>query len=88
MTEELVSSVSPKGQVTIPAEIRRALGVKPRDRVSFRLENGTVQLAPVQSPIDASFMAVPPLKRVRSWKDMEREVAEEQAHLAAREGLE
>ena len=32
------SSVSPKGQVTIPVEIRRLLGVKPKDKVVFRVE--------------------------------------------------
>jgi AbrB family looped-hinge helix DNA binding protein len=32
-----------KGQVTIPAEIRRSMKLKPRDRVVFnRLSNGTI----------------------------------------------
>ena len=37
------STVTIKGQVTIPREIRHRLGVKPGDRVRFReLENGVV----------------------------------------------
>ena len=37
------STVTVKGQVTIPREIRHRLGVKPGDRVRFReLENGVV----------------------------------------------
>ncbi len=41
-TREAVSSVSPKGQITIPAAIRHLLGVGPKDRVAFRVENGEV----------------------------------------------
>ena len=37
------ATVTSKGQVTIPAEIRQALGLMPQDRVVFtRLANGTV----------------------------------------------
>ena len=37
------STVTIKGQVTIPSEIRHRLGVKPGDRVRFReLESGVV----------------------------------------------
>ena len=37
------STVTTKGQITIPQEIRHRLGVKPGDRVRFReLENGVV----------------------------------------------
>jgi AbrB family looped-hinge helix DNA binding protein len=36
-----------KGQVTIPVEVRRALGLKPRDRLAFSVKDGfaTVQKA-------------------------------------------
>ena len=35
--KEYVSSVSPKGQITIPIEIREMLGVKPKDKVIFEV---------------------------------------------------
>ena len=41
---ELSSVVTRKGQVTLPAEIRRALGLKTGDRVSFSLEGEEVRL--------------------------------------------
>lgn len=84
--KEMLSSVSPKGQVTIPAEIRRALGVKPRDKIAFRLENGAVLIAPAPSPLEDSYMAVPALRPPRSWKEVEQRVAEEQARRVAEEG--
>ncbi len=38
------AKVTSKGQITIPAEIRRALSVEPGDRVSFSLEDGIVHI--------------------------------------------
>jgi AbrB family looped-hinge helix DNA binding protein len=44
-TRELVSRVTRKGQVTIPVEIRRLLGVEPRDKVAFVVEDNQVRIA-------------------------------------------
>lgn len=38
--------VTQKGQVTIPLEIRRALGIVPGTKVSFELDDGTARLVP------------------------------------------
>ena len=38
------STVTRKGQITVPIEIRKALGIKSGDRVSFVLEDGTARL--------------------------------------------
>lgn len=46
--KELITTITQRGQVTIPAEIRRLLGTKPRDKVSFRVENGQVHLLPAR----------------------------------------
>ncbi len=48
-----ITRVTSKGQVTIPVEIRRALGIKPRDRVAFTLEDGVATVAKVASELDA-----------------------------------
>ena len=42
---ELLSTVTAKGQVTIPMEIRRLLKVKPHDKIAFILEGEQVKLA-------------------------------------------
>lgn len=46
MTETLVNDakVMSKGQVTIPKNIRNALGVSTGDRVTFIVENGQVRV--------------------------------------------
>jgi AbrB family looped-hinge helix DNA binding protein len=85
--KEMLSSVSPKGQVTLPVEIRRSLGIKPKDKVAFRLEQGKVEITPAPSPLADSYQAIPALKPPRSWKEIEALVSEEIAQDAAREGL-
>jgi antitoxin PrlF len=40
-----------KGQVTIPADIRRLLGVRPHDEVAFVVEDDHVRLAPATSVV-------------------------------------
>lgn len=44
-----VATVTSKGQVTIPKEVRDALGIKERDRVAFIVEGGRAVLVPVKT---------------------------------------
>lgn len=37
-------TINPEGRITLPADMRRQLGIKPGDSVSARLENGTIIL--------------------------------------------
>lgn len=46
-----VSVVTRKGQITIPAEFRKALGLKEGDKVALSLEEGQVRLAPSESVV-------------------------------------
>ena len=41
---EHLTTVTRKGQITVPVEIRRALGLQKGDRVAVHLENGRVTL--------------------------------------------
>jgi AbrB family looped-hinge helix DNA binding protein len=42
-------SVSSQGQVTLPADIRRRLGIKSGDMVDFPVQNGVVTVVPVHT---------------------------------------
>lgn len=86
--QAMESSVSPKGQVTIPVEIRRLLGVRPRDKVAVRVEDGRVELRPVRSALDELYQSVPALAEPRSWDEVKAVAREERAEAAAKEGLE
>lgn len=84
--KELVSSVSPKGQITIPLEIRKFLGVNPKDKVAFRVEGEEVKITPVGSRLAASYKAVPALKQPLGFKEMAEIAGEEHVQDAAKEG--
>jgi AbrB family looped-hinge helix DNA binding protein len=49
--QERVSVVTRKGQITIPAEFRKALGLKEGDKVALSLEEGKVRLSPSESVV-------------------------------------
>ena len=45
----MISTVTSKGQVTIPKEIRMFLKIMPSDKVDFSIENGRVILQPIKT---------------------------------------
>ena len=51
-----ISKVSSKGQVTLPKKIRESLGLRPGDRISYAVDNGTVSIRRLES-FDAPFHA-------------------------------
>ena len=76
------STVTVKGQVTIPIEVRKALGLKPRDRVTFVLEDGMPRILPWKSKLEAGFGAVKPRKMPEDFKELRRMAMEEVAQRA------
>jgi AbrB family looped-hinge helix DNA binding protein len=46
------SSVTTMGQVTIPVEIRRRLGVRPKDKVAWVVEDGQVRVTRSRSVVE------------------------------------
>ncbi len=83
---EYVSSVTQKGQVTIPAHIRKALKIKARDLVAFDLVDGEVRLRPAKSAVLATYGAVKPLRRPEDFAQLRREFEEGMAEEASQEG--
>ena len=74
--QEFLRSVTEKGQVTIPVEIRRKLGIEPRDRVSFHVEKDRVYLT-VEETVESVYGAVSPRQRPEDFQAL-RDVAFEE----------
>jgi antitoxin PrlF len=78
---ELVSTVTTKGQVTIPVELRRLLGVAPRDKVAFLVEDGQVRLSRRTSVVERTAGAlrasVPPVTAERLREEAEQAIADD-----------
>jgi antitoxin PrlF len=84
MMKEIVSTISSKGQVTIPVEVRRHLGVSTNDKVAFVLDDdGGVRLAvPHYATVASLRGAAGSLARPVPWPEM-RDAAREE-RLAAK----
>lgn len=74
---EHIRTLTTKGQVTIPVEVRRFLGVKPHDRVVFRISNGRVEIRPPTMSLEETFGSVTPMNRPEDFKKL-REIAVEE----------
>ncbi|MFY9947571.1 MAG: AbrB/MazE/SpoVT family DNA-binding domain-containing protein [Candidatus Sulfotelmatobacter sp.] len=46
------STISSKGQITVPQEIRKRLGLEPGDRVEFVVEEGRTVIRPARSEVN------------------------------------
>ena len=69
------SSITTKGQTTLPKPVRDALGVRPGDRVRYLIVDGDVRILPVRS-IDRLFGAMRADGPPATLDDMERAIAE------------
>lgn len=76
---ELVSTLTSKGQVTIPAPIRRLLGLKPKTKVAFLQKKDGIHIAVPRYTLDTIKGAVPSLSKQYSEKEI-RDIAIE-SHL-------
>ena len=56
-----ITTLTSKGQVTIPKEIRDELGLKPFDKIEFVSENGRVRLRKALPSLEELMGSLPPL---------------------------
>lgn len=76
----LHATITSKGQVTIPAVVRRALGVGPNDKIVFEVaDSGEVRLVPMRYTVQSSYGAVPAIGREEDLKSVSREARQERA---------
>jgi len=67
------STISSKGQVTVPQEIRSRLGLRTGDRVEFVVEEGRTTIRPARAPENpfqkyaGALPAFSGIRQVNSW---------------------
>lgn len=72
---EFLSTISSKGQVTIPVDVRRQLGVEASDKVSFVLtDEGKVELRPARFTLESVLGSIEALPNEST--DLDREIEE------------
>ena len=81
---EIGAKVTSKGQITLPKAVRDSLGLKPGDRVFFRVLDEKAELVKIPDFLElAGSISVPASKRGASW----RRIREETQAAWAREAL-
>jgi AbrB family looped-hinge helix DNA binding protein len=88
--KEQLTVVTRKGQITLPAEMRRLLGIKQGDKVAVSVEDAgseqpRLSLKPVRSVAEMTFGAVRPRKRPEDFKELRRAFEEGLAQEAVAE---
>ena len=67
------ATMTSKGQITVPIEVRRRLGLRQGDRVAFDVEDGVATLRPIPAERDAfdvyagALAVLPDEAAVRDW---------------------
>lgn len=77
---EYKSSVSPKGQITLPADGRKLSGIQPQDTVTIRVyPNGAMEILPTRRSLADFYRSVPALKEPLSDEQIRDVIQEELA---------
>lgn len=74
---EYMATLGPKGQVTIPAELRRRLGIQPNDKLLLRLRENKVEIESGIMTLEEVMGSVKPLDPAKSFKHQRNEAIEE-----------
>lgn len=83
---EFETTVSQKGQVTIPQEVRTRLGLRPKDKVLFELEGRVARIKRAPSKVSRWYGAVIPKERPEDFRAAREEFEQGVAEEAASEG--
>lgn len=72
----MTATLTSKGQLTLPKEIRNRLHLQPGDRLDFMLEeDGTVRMVPVTASLRELKGILPKSKRTLSLEEMDAAIA-------------
>jgi AbrB family looped-hinge helix DNA binding protein len=77
--KHLLASVTERGQVTIPSEVRRLLGITPPQKVAFEIDGNDIRLVPAGPSLKEVFGAVQPASRRVDFARLGEEAWEEKA---------
>jgi AbrB family looped-hinge helix DNA binding protein len=80
------ATMTSKGQITVPKDIRLKLGLRPGDRIRFLLEaDGRVRLMPAKRDISELVGILPKPKRALSIEEMDDAIGRAVAEKFARQ---
>ncbi len=75
--KKYTTTVTERGQVTLPAHVRRLLGVRPKEQVTFEVEGNEIRLTPTHYTVESVRGIVPALSPHKSLDETYQEAGEE-----------
>jgi bifunctional DNA-binding transcriptional regulator/antitoxin component of YhaV-PrlF toxin-antitoxin module len=78
-SQTYTSTLTPEGEVKVPAEVLQLLHLSAQDKVIFRVVNGRVELEPQQMSLEEVYGSVPPLSQPEDFKQIKKIASEERA---------
>ncbi len=77
---QFTTTTTQRNQVTIPAEVRRTLGIRARDKVSFTIsDDGQVSIAAAEFTLETAYGSVNPITDGRTLDEIIRDAKDEKA---------
>lgn len=70
-------TITERGQVTLPADIRRLLGVGPHDQVVFTVDGDKVHVQPPEFTLETAYRSIPAIGDAEDIEEMIRSAKEE-----------
>ena len=83
---KIPTTVTRKGQITIPAPIREALAIKEGDTITVSLHGEQVTLTPFMPTLAEGYQSIPALPSSLSLKDIRRIALDDHAEEIMRKG--
>jgi AbrB family looped-hinge helix DNA binding protein len=78
---EMETTLTKKGQVTIPHSVRARLGLKPKDKVAFEVDGDAVRIRRARSKVLAGYGTIKPRTKPEDFRrlrdEFESSVAQE-----------
>lgn len=77
-TKEYIATITSKGQVTIPVEVRQKLNLAPQDKLVFRIvEDNRVEIESLPMTLEEAYGSVDPITRPEDFDALRRVASEE-----------
>jgi len=76
----MIATITSKGQITLPAAVRKALKIKAGDKLDIEVtEGGEILGTPVSNSLDSLSKVLPPAKRTLSLDEMDAVIRQERS---------
>ena len=82
--KQYTTTITKRGQVTLLADVRKLLGSKPKDKITFTVDGDQVCLSQAAFTLESAYGSVNPSRRPEDFEKISRLAKDDKAERAAR----